>query len=34
MIWTFIDADFWHQKFRDYPEDTNYVKDILKQAGW
>ena len=34
MIWTFIDADFWNQKFRDYPEDTAYVKDILKQAGW
>jgi len=34
MIWSFIDADFWHQKFRDYPEDTAYIKDILKQAGW
>jgi len=34
MIWSFIDADFWHQKFRDYPDDTEYVKSILKQAGW
>ena len=34
MIWSFVDADFWNQKFRDYPEDTAYVKDILKQAGW
>jgi hypothetical protein len=34
MIWSFIDADFWNQRFKDYPEDTAYVKDILKQAGW
>jgi len=34
MIWAFIDADFWYQKFKDYPADTEYVKNILKQAGW
>ena len=34
MIWSFIDADFWQKKFKDYPEDVNYVKDILIQAGW
>ena len=34
QIWSFIDADFWHQKFRDCQEDTAYVKDILKQAAW
>ena len=34
MIWSYVDADFWQQKFRDYPTDANYIKDILKQAGW
>jgi hypothetical protein len=34
MVWEMIDSDFWQKKFRDYPEDTSYVKDILKQAGW
>jgi len=34
MIWPYVDADFWQQKFRDYPTDVAYIKDILKQAGW
>jgi hypothetical protein len=34
MIWPYVDADFWQQKFRDYPTDVDYIKDILKQAGW
>lgn len=34
MIWSYVDADFWQKKFRDYPEETAAVRDILKQAGW
>ena len=34
MIWPYVDADFWHQKFKDYPEDQSYAQEILTQAGW
>jgi len=34
MIWSYIDADIWMKKFRDYPADQEYAKDILKKAGW
>jgi hypothetical protein len=34
MIWPYVDADFWQNKFRDYPSDVEYIKNILKQAGW
>lgn len=34
IVWSFIDADFWQKKFRDYPEDVRYIKEILKKAGW
>lgn len=34
MTWNYIDAEFWSKKFRDYPGDTEYAKQILKQAGW
>lgn len=34
MVWPFIDADFWQQKFRDHPDEVKYVKSILLQAGW
>jgi len=34
MIWSYIDADFWMRKFKDYPADQEYVKDILTKAGW
>jgi len=30
----FIDADVWGKKFKDYPKDTNYAKNILETAGW
>ena len=33
MIWDYINPEFWQQKFKDYPEDTEWVRDILKQAG-
>ena len=34
MIWPYIDADFWMRKFKDYPADQEYAKDILQKAGW
>ena len=34
MIYPYIDADLWQKKFRDYPADYEYAKDMLKQAGW
>jgi len=34
MIWPYIDADFWMKKFKDYPADQEYTKDILQKAGW
>jgi hypothetical protein len=34
MVWSYVDADFWQKKFRDYPKETATVRDILKQAGW
>ena len=34
MVWPYIDADFWQRKFKDYPADQEYVKDILTKAGW
>ena len=34
MIWPFIDADFWSRKFRDYPADSEYARELLTQAGW
>lgn len=34
MIWSMIDADFWHRRFRDYPADTEYVREMLRKAGW
>jgi hypothetical protein len=34
MIWPYIDADVWQQKFKDYMADQEYAKDILAKAGW
>lgn len=34
MIWPFIDADFWGKKFKEYSDDTEYVKSILRSTGW
>jgi hypothetical protein len=34
MIWSYVDADVWQKKIRDYSEDAAAVRDILKQAGW
>lgn len=34
LIWTMIDSDFWQRKFRDYPADSAYVREMLTKAGW
>jgi hypothetical protein len=34
MIWPYINSDAWQKKFSDYLADQEYVKDILKKAGW
>lgn len=34
MTWPWIDSDFWQKKFHDYAADTEYVKSLLKKAGW
>lgn len=34
MIWNMIDADYWQRRFRDYLADTEYVRTLLREAGW
>lgn len=34
MIWPYIDSDIWQKKFKDYMADTEYAREVLKQAGW
>lgn len=34
IVWPYINSDTWQSKFADTPEDLNYAKEILKQAGW
>ena len=34
MLWPWITSDIWAKKFKEYPEDMNYAKHILKTAGW
>lgn len=34
IIWPYINSDAWHKKFSNYPADQEFVKDILKTAGW
>lgn len=33
IVMPWIDPDFWQQKFKDYPEDTAWVRSILETAG-
>jgi hypothetical protein len=33
MLMRFINPEFWQQKFKDYPEDAEWCKDILDKAG-
>ena len=32
-IMTFIDPDFWQSRFRDFPEDVEFTKKVLRLAG-
>jgi hypothetical protein len=34
IIWPWIDPEFWQRKFRDYPADQEYAREMLRQAGW
>ena len=34
MIWPMVETDAWSQRLRDHPEDRDYARAILKQAGW
>lgn len=34
IMWPYIDTDFWQRKFKDYPADQEYAKEILTRAGW
>lgn len=34
VIYPYIDSDYWQRKFKDYPADTAYAKEILQKAGW
>lgn len=33
LVYNWIDPTFWSQKFKDYSEDTEWVKTILNTAG-
>ena len=32
-VFNFIDPSYWSRKFKDYSDDTKWVKSILKEAG-
>jgi hypothetical protein len=34
MIWPYIDSEVWMKKFADYMADQEYVREMLKKAGW
>jgi len=34
MIWPWIETDAWQKKFRDYPADAAYVRQLLTDQGW
>jgi hypothetical protein len=34
MIWPYVDSEVWMKKFSDYVADQEYVKEMLKKAGW
>jgi len=34
MVWPYIDSEIWMKKFSDYVADQEYVKEMLKKAGW
>jgi hypothetical protein len=34
MIWPMIDSDFWQRRFREFPADAAYVRELLSKGGW
>lgn len=34
LVWPYINSDSWYKKFQEYPTEVEFVKHILKQAGW
>ena len=34
LTYIWIDPEFWQDKFRKYPEDVKWAKDILQEAGY
>jgi hypothetical protein len=34
IVWDFINPEVWGKKFKDYPEDVEYIASMLKKAGW
>jgi len=34
IVWPFIDSDRWSKTFSRYPADQEYLKQLLKEAGW
>lgn len=34
IIWPWIETDAWQKKFRDYPADAEYVRQLLTEQGW
>ena len=34
MIWPYIDSETWMKKFNDYLADQEYVREMLRKAGW
>ena len=34
MIWSMIDSDVWQRRFKDFPADTEYIREMLLKAGW
>jgi hypothetical protein len=34
IVYPYIDADLWQKRFRDYPTDLEYAKEMLQKAGW
>ena len=34
IVYEYVEPDKWAKKIKDYPGDTAYVKEMLKQAGW
>jgi hypothetical protein len=34
MIWDWIDSDAWQRRFRDFPADQEYAREMLTRMGW